>query len=313
MIELAPLGAVFLECPLSHPSDHAKGLLITAIGGLVLTVDIPLIRLADGTPWSILLVRSACTITAAIAVYAILRGLGHKLPPLIPGKAGLVVTALYAASSIFFMLAVYNTTTANLVFILALNPMLSALLAWVFLSERPRKQTLIAMAVMLGGVMLIIDEGFSAGNLLGDGLAFLAAFTIAGAITITRSSGKDMGFTPLIAAAAPLLLAALMTAETGLHLEAPGWIIFNGLVIIPLSFFCLANGPKWISGPEVAMFYLLETVLAPVWVWMIFAEVPSNQVLVGGIILITALVVHSLWQLHDGRKRRAALAPRHPV
>jgi drug/metabolite transporter (DMT)-like permease len=61
------------------------------------------------------------------------------------------------------------------------------------------------------------------------------------------------------------------------------------------------------------MFYLLETVLAPVWVWLIFAEAPSRNSLIGGTILVTALVAHSLWQLHQGRKRRAATAVRHPV
>ena len=54
------------------------------------------------------------------------------------------------------------------------------------------------------------------------------------------------------------------------------------------------------------MFYLLETVLAPVWVWMIFSEVPTRNSMIGGTILIVALVAHSLWQLADGRRRTAA-------
>ena len=82
---------------------------------------------------------------------------------------------------------------------------------------------------------------------------------------------------------------------------------------MPISFFCLATGPRYISGPEVAMFYLLETVLAPVWVWVIFSEVPSRNSLIGGAILIVALVAHSLWQLAEGRRRRAALAVSHPA
>jgi len=102
-------------------------------------------------------------------------------------------------------------------------------------------------------------------------------------------------------------------SKTGFHVDAPWWILFNGAVIMPISFFCLANGPKYISGPEVAMFYLLETVLAPVWVWLIFAEAPSRNSLIGGTILIVTLVAHSLWQLHEGRKRRAALAVVHPA
>jgi drug/metabolite transporter (DMT)-like permease len=109
-----------------------------------------------------------------------------------------------------------------------------------------------------------------------------------------------------------MALAALMVSGEGFHVNAPWWIIFNG-AIMPISFFCLAAGPKYISGPEVAMFYLLETVLAPVWIWMIFAETPSRNSLIGGAILIVTLVAHSLWQLHEGRKRRAALAVAYPA
>jgi drug/metabolite transporter (DMT)-like permease len=82
---------------------------------------------------------------------------------------------------------------------------------------------------------------------------------------------------------------------------------------MPLSFFCLATGPRYITGPEVAMFYLLETVLAPIWMWMIFYEVPSRNSLIGGSILIVALVAHAVWQLSQGRKRRASTIVKHPA
>ena len=104
-----------------------------------------------------------------------------------------------------------------------------------------------------------------------------------------------------------------MVARTGSTSTAPWWIIFNGAVVMPISFFCLANGPRYIFGPEVAMFYLLETVLAPVWVWLIFAETPSRNALIGGTILIVALVAHSLWQLNRVSRRRAGRLSGHPI
>ena len=127
---------------------------------------------------------------------------------------------------------------------------------------------------------------------------------------------RDMGFTALIAVILPFSVAVVMVARTGYHVEAPWWIILNGAIIMPLSFYCLATGPRYITAPEVAMFYLLETVLAPIWVWMIFAETPSTRSLIGGAILVVALVAHSLWQIHHSRVRgglrRAARSPRHP-
>ena len=172
---------------------------------------------------------------------------------------------------------------------------------------------LLAMAAMLFGVLIIVWDSFGTGNIAGDAAGFASSFLIATAITITRASGKDMGVASLVGVSLPLVIAVAMVAGTGYRIDAPWWIVFNGAVIMPVAFFCLATGPKYLSGAEVAMFYLLETVLAPIWVWMIFAEVPTRNSLIGGAILITALVAHSLWQLMESRKRRATVAVRHPA
>lgn len=297
----------------STDQQHAKGLMITAFGGLILTVDIPLIRLASGDTWSIMLVRSAVTFAAAVVIWAVWRSFSRNAPSLAPGWMGVAVAALYGLTSIFFMLAVYRTSTANLVFILAFNTVFSALLSWIFLKERPRPATLIAMAVMIVGVLIIVGDGISAGNFTGDMLALASSFSVASAITLTRASGKDMGFTALSGVLLPAVIAVFFVAQDGYRIDAPWWILFNGAIVMPLAFYCLATGPRWLSGPEVAMFYLLETVLAPVWVWMIFDEAPTRNALIGGVILIVALIAHSLWQLWDGRRRRAVLAVRHPI
>lgn len=298
----------------SQPSPHAKGLLITAIGGLTLTVDIPLIKLSGGDAWTVLMLRSGMTFITALCIWAAWRAVRpSSAPALVPGGKGAAVAVLYAFSSICFLTAVFNTSTANVVFILAFNSMFAALLSWLFLKERPRGVTLAAMAVMFVGVGVIVSDGMKAGNLFGDMMAVCASFLLASAITISRASGRDMGLTPLVAAILPCLIAAFaVSGQGGMNIEAPWWIIFNGAIIIPLSFYCLATGPRYISGPEVAMFYLLETVLAPIWVWLIFTETPTTRSLIGGVILIAALVFHSLWQIAHGSIRRAARAPRHP-
>jgi drug/metabolite transporter (DMT)-like permease len=298
--------------PVPH-TNHTKGLLITGIGGLALTVDIPLLKLSGGEPWSVLMLRTGVTFLAALVIWSAWRLATPSAPKLVPGRAGLIVSGLYGLGSIFFITAVYNTTTANLVFILAFNTMFAALLSWVFLGERPRRVTLIAMAVMIAGILIIVWDSVGSGNLFGDLMAACSALTIASAITISRASGEDMGFTSLIGVIFPFAVAAFIVGGTGFRIEEPWWIVLNGAVIMPLAFFCLATGPRYITGPEVAMFYLLETVLAPVWMWLIFYETPSRKSLIGGVILIVALVAHSVWQLIEGRKRRAAMAVEYPA
>ncbi|MDP2731748.1 MAG: EamA/RhaT family transporter, partial [Hoeflea sp.] len=91
--------------PVQQAADHRKGLLITAFGGLMLTADIPLIRLSESDAWSVLAIRGGFTVLAALIAWSVLRVIFKLHVPLIPGKAGLLVVTLYGIASITFMLA----------------------------------------------------------------------------------------------------------------------------------------------------------------------------------------------------------------
>ncbi|MGF6172125.1 DMT family transporter [Ensifer sp. 4252] len=294
--------------PSTDAALHRRGLAITGLGGLALSFDIPLIRSAGGEVWSLLAVRSLSTFFIGLLTWFVINRLLRRKISLIPGKAGLVVGLFYGINSCTFLLAVFNTSTANVVFILAFTSMFAALLSWIFLKERPSNATLVTMATMVIGVGLIVQEGLESGHLFGDAMAASSAFLLASAITISRASGRDMALVPLVTAIFPAAVALLLLPTGGFSIAAPQYILFNGLVMIPLAFFCLATGPRFLSAPEVGMFYLLETILAPIWVWLVFAESPTTQTLAGGAILIFALIGHSLWQMHS-RAVRAALRP----
>lgn len=290
----------------SNLSDHRKGLLLTTFGGLALSMDIPLIRLSSGDVWSVLSARSVATIVVALAALVVIRRVTGSLRSVLPGWLGLPVGFFYGLTTITFILAIYYTTAANVVFIIALNPMFTALLSWIFLKERPALSTFITMAVMIVGVGLIVGDGMEGGHLLGDALSVVASFSIACAITIGRASRRDMGFASLLASIIPAVVGLYHLIPSGFSIDHPGWILLDGAVLMPLSFWCLATGTRFLSAPEVAMFYLLETILAPIWVWLIFAEAPTDMTLAGGAILILALGAHSIWQAR--MKTRAAMA-----
>lgn len=295
-------------------AETRSGLLIASVGGMALTIDVPLIRLADGDVWSVLAVRSGATVSVAVIIWLAYRLTTGRRLTLVPGLAGLAVAALYSLSALTFIAAVFNTTTANLVFILAFNTVFSALLSWIFLKERPAPPTMAAMAAMLVGVAIIVWDGVSAGHTLGDAMALLSSLIMAGAITTNRALKRDMGFTPMVANLVPAVVALFMLAKTGhASVHAPIWLVLNGFVIIPLSFWCLATAPKYLSAPEVAMFYLLETILAPVWVWLIFDEVPSTASIAGGTIMVVALTCHSAWQIANSRRSALSRMPRRAV
>lgn len=282
-------------------TPYQKGLLITGFGGLVLTVDIPMIRLGGGDVWSAQFTRSCLSFLAALCCWLVWRLWKGKPVSLLPGWAGVLVATFYGLSAVFFITAVFNTTTANLVFILTTITIFSALLGWFFLGEKPKPITLWTIAVMIVAILAIVYDGLAGGNLLGDICALLAAFFLSCGQIVARKSGKNMGFAPMLGALLPAVVAAIILMNNGgvsaFHLDAPIWIILNGAVVIPIAFWCLATGPKYLTGAEVGMFYLLETVFAPVWVWLIFKEVPTKTALIAGGVLIVALIVHSVWQL----------------
>ena len=287
-------------------TPHSKGLVLTTIGGLALSFDVPLVKLGQGDAWSVIALRSIVTFAAALTLWLVLRLITNKAPVLVPGKAGLVAGLCYGISTMTFLGAVFNTATANVVFIVAFTPMFAALFGWLVLKEIPSRSTLVTMAAMVAGVTLIVSGGLKMGGLLGDMMALLTSALLAAAITISRKSGRDMGFVPLVATILPALVALGFVGTQGFSMEAPGWVIFDGAVMIPLAFWCLATGPRYLSGPEVGMFYLLETILAPIWVWMVFAEVPAAQALIGGTILVLALVMHAWWQTRRSERTGTA-------
>ena len=275
-------------------SDHRKGLLVTAFGGFLLSFDIPLVRLGDGTLWSVVALRSLSTFIVALIAWSLIRRFSNARPPLMSGRYGLAAGGFYGLATFGFLGSIYYTEAANTVFIIAFNPMFCALLAWIFLKERPRPATLATMAAMVGGVAMIAGPGLSSGHYFGDGLAVFAALMLAAAITLSRASGGALGFSPLVASIMPAVIAFSIALPQGFAIANPFWILLDGGVMMPIAFWCLATGPRYLSGAEVGMFYLLETILAPIWIWMIFSEVPGDMTLIG----------HSLW---DMRARRAAL------
>ena len=284
-------------------NDRTKGFALAALGGMALTLDIPLIRLTGGDVWSVPFVRGLMIAPIGFLVWWYLRETGRYNEALLPGKLAPLVLLFYGASSALFFIGVFNTSTANLVFILAFSPMIAALLGWIFLNEKPAPQTFLAMAVMIFGVFIIVREGLNGGHWIGDAAAFGSCCSIATAITLSRISKRNHGFTVMISQLVPAMIALPYIATHGVSIPEPFYMALNGCLFLPLAFFCLAAAPRYIGAAESAMFYLLETIFAPVWVYFIFREVPTRSALTGGSILLAALVAHTVWELNRSKSQ----------
>lgn len=242
-----------------------------------------------------------------------MKALKKSPPPLVNGKAGFTVILLYVSGNFTFITAVFHTTIAHVVFILALTPLFAALMSFLWFNERLARTTWLALATSLLGVAIIVWSGLSHGSMLGDLMAAASAITMSLAFTITRRTNKDMSMSPVLVGAmtatgALLVSGAITTtgvsvSHLGLASHQWGWMLLNGLIIMPLSYSLLALGPRYITAAEVALFLLLETALAPIWVWLAVGEKVPVSTLFGGAVILSSLLAHSLYLLARPKRR----------
>jgi drug/metabolite transporter (DMT)-like permease len=284
----------------------AKGLGLAFIGGFALSIDIPLIRLAGSDPYTVMGARG---LGMALVLWIYWRFFADRsdMPrELFADRDFITVGALSGLNSVFFAIAVFNTSTANVVFILAFNAMLAALISWPITGEKPSTATWAAILTTLIGVGIIVADGFGTGNLLGDISALICAALLALSLSLARRSGKDLSLAPGFGGIVTAAFALPMILWTASLPDAPLWLLADVLILVPLAGITLWLAPRYIPAPHVALFYLLETVLAPLWVWMIFAEIPSHNVYIGGSLVVAAIAGHGAWELTMRHRSRRA-------
>ena len=259
--------------------------------------------MAQTDQWTTMFWRSALTTYAILMFWAFRKASGRPVASLAVGRYGVIAGFFYGIANACFVIALSHTSVANVVFILALMPMIAALASFFIIGDRPALETVIAFIVSLGGVLIIVWEGFKLGSTFGDLLALGAAISMGIAFTVARFSKRDLSMMPAIGALLPLLLAGFFVTK-GTFLLGGGqwlWLGLDGLFVIPVSAALFALGTKYITAAEVAMFFLIETVLAPVWVWLLMSEEPSKGSIVGGAIILTTLALHSYIRLQRSK------------
>ena len=282
-------------------AQHRRGLLVASVGGMLYTIDIPLLRLAHAEPATLIFARGLLIAIGISILWLAMNGRGAKTP-FISGLAGVAVAITSSLTNIMFLTAVNKTTAANLVFILALNPLLCAILGWLFLKERVHKWTWTAIAFSLSGVAIIVWDGLAAGTYIGDVLALGAALGTAVALTIARSTGKNLVTSLAVGSLVSALFMSPWAEPATLSPGAWMWISLNGVIVVPLAGALIALGPRYLPAPEVAMFFLLDLVFTPIWMWFIFSELPSVRSLVGGTVLFLTVLAHSVWRFRSTRQ-----------
>ena len=209
------------------------------------------------------------------------------------GGAGVAVALCVAVASAGFITALNHSSVARVLFILAVSPVLAAVLARVALGEPITRRTAWAMALALGGVTLMLGAP-GEGSLAGDGFAFLAALAFAVMVVITRWR-RDVSMAPATCLSQVVLVLAFLPFASPGEIAAGdlGWLASLGVGQIGLGFMLLTVGARLIPAAQVGLITLLEVVLGPLWVWLALDERPSTLTLTGGAIVIAAIVLQT--------------------
>jgi drug/metabolite transporter (DMT)-like permease len=246
--------------------------------------------------------RAAFAAIALLACLAVMERGGLLRSARAAGGAGIAFAFAIAGASACFIAALNHTSVAHVLFIQAIAPVLAAIMARVVLGEAVSGRTTAAMAVALGGVGLMVG-GPGEGDLAGDVLALGMAFCFAVAIVVSRHR-RDVSMAPATFLSQIILLAAFLPfAHPAQALDDDLLALaLLGAGQIGLGLLLLTVGARLIPAAQVALISLLEVVLGPIWVWFAYGEVPATATLIGGAVVVGAVVL----QVSDRTGREAS-------
>ena len=279
-------------------SDQQKGSLLAFVAVMFITPDTLFIRLASVETWSLVFYRGIIPfLTVLIGMLIIYKYEFFKML-FTSGHHGLIYIITFSITNIAFVVSIQNTNVANTLVMIAMAPMLSAILGAFFLKEMPDGKTWVAIGITFIAAVYIFYDSLQLGSIFGDLLGLLCALGLAvGAVTIRSAKNKN-----LVPAA---VVGKLVVAIFAMFFIENYALLDRDLLIVPLMcvmcvaipFVLVTIAPRFIPAEEVNLFFLLETIIGPFWVWMVIKEQPSLETIQGGIIIILTIATHSFLKL----------------
>ena len=293
----------------SHPF---YGIAVAFIGALIITPDTVFMRLSEMDALQMLFWRGLAMAGVLFGAWLIVsRGSLREETANFLRPRALLVTLCFMLSAIAFTLGIASAPVSIILFGVACAPLFAALFSWLLMSERTPPLTYLFMTIAMTGIAVAVYEpagsapviegmgplatgaflGLSAGACIGLSFSLLRSDNSIPILLINCGGG-------LLAAACALIFALvtgypLQTLGTG---DLPA-ILISGGIILPASFFLLGYATRFTAAANVSLFMLLETVLGPIWVWLVVDERPTNQMIIGGGLVVASLIAYLIWSM----------------
>ena len=279
-------------------TDQQKGSLLAFVAVMFITPDTLFIRLASIDTWSLVFYRGMIPFFTVLIGMLIIYKYDFFKMLFTSGHHGLIYVVTFSITNIAFVVSIQNTNVANTLVMIAMAPMLSAILGAFFLKEIPDGKTWVAIGITFIAAVYIFYDSLQLGSIFGDLLGLLCALGLAvGAVTIRSAKNKN-----LVPAA---VVGKLVVAIFAMFFIETFALLDKDLLIVPLMcvmcvaipFVLVTIAPRFIPAEEVNLFFLLETIIGPIWVWMVIKEQPSLETIQGGVIIILTIATHSFLKL----------------
>ena len=283
---------------LKNLSNQKKGSLLAFIAVILITPDSIFIRLSNIETWGMLFYRGA------IPFVVVLIGLiffykNNLLKALVGiGYPGIFYVISFSICNITFIISIQNTNVANTLVMIAMAPMLSAILGSIFLKEVPDSKTWIAIIITLIAVSYIFHDSIEMGNFYGDLFGLITAFGLACNAVIARfAKNRDLVPSAVIGKLCVAIFAFFFVDTFSLVGTDLIFVPLMCVMCVAIPFVLVTIAPRFIPAEEVNLFFLLETIIGPFWVWLIINEQPSIETIQGGSVILLTIAIHSFLKL----------------
>ncbi len=272
----------------SRTGTRARGAVLVALATLCWSSSGVISRLTRSDSWTLQCWRS---VFACLFLLAVLAARRHGLRALRQlGWVGWGVAVSFALSMITFITALRLTTVAHVLIFQAASPFFAAILAWLLLKERVTRAMLLAIAATMLGIGVMVSDSLLGGRWVGDALSTVMCIAFAAVIVLARVDRRvDM----LAASCAATVVAGLAAAPFS-HMPDSGadlaLMAAFGIFQMGLGAVCFTLGVRMLPAADAGLITVLEAVLAPIWTWLVVGEDPGWRALLGGAIVIAAVV-----------------------
>ena len=279
-------------------SKQQKGSLLAFIAVFLITPDSLLIRLSNIETWGMLFYRGAIPFVVVL-IGTLFFYKKNSLKALLGiGYPGIFYIFSFAVCNITFIVSIQNTNVANTLVMIALAPMLSAILGAIFLKEAPDNKTWTAILITFAACIYIFYDSLNLGNFYGDFFGLVTAFFLAcNAIIARYAKNRDLVPSAVVGKLCVAIFAFFFVKNFELAGNDMIYVPLMCVMCVAIPFVLVTIAPRFITAAEVNLFFLLETILGPIWVWLIIKEQPSLETILGGSVIIITIAIHSFLAL----------------